>query len=177
MAILDVDTLLSSNQAITVTTTSTGVYDTAGLGVGVPVNNIFGNPTQGSNASFGNDIGGGGPEVGAPQLHVRVGTAFTAGGSATLQIQLQAATDTNNTGTPGTWDTIVETDAYAVALLTAGTGLASFTVPKRYIGQGFPRFYRLNYVVATGPMTAGTIGIAALQTGIDDNPIYPSNFV
>lgn len=174
--ILDINSLLDSNHAITVTAPSTGVYDTAGLGVGVPVTNRFGLPTQGSNTSFGQDMGGGGPLVSGPQLMVLVGTAFTAAGAATLQVQLQAAVDVNNTGLPVTWDTIVETDTIAVALLTAGQRIASFTVPDRYPGQGFPRFYRLNYVVATGPMTAGTIGTAALLTGIDDNPIYPANF-
>lgn len=174
--ILDVNSLLSSNQAITVTAVSTGVYDTAGLGVGQAVTNRFGIATQGTNASFGNDIGGGGPNASAPQLAVIVGTAFTAGGSATLRAQLQAAVDVNNTGLPTTWDTIDQTDDIAVALLTAGTKIASFTVPDRYPGQGFPRFYRVNYVVSTGPMTAGTIGLAGLVTGIDDTPTYPAAY-
>lgn len=169
--ILDANATLDSNRALTVTTPSVGVYDTAGLGVGNPVNNIFGTV-----AGFGNDIGGGGPNASAPQLAAIVGTAFTAGGSATLQVQLQAATDANNTGTPGTWQTIMQTDTYAVALLVAGAQVANFTVPKRYLGANFPRFYRLNYVIATGPMTAGTIAYAGLLTGIDDNPIYPANF-
>lgn len=176
--ILDINTLLSSNQAVTVTAVSQGVYDTAGLGVGVPVTNRFGLPTQGSNASFGNDLGGGGPNnASAPQLGVIVGTAFTAGGAATLRVQLEAATDTNNnSGTPGTWDIIDQTDDVPVAQLTAGQIVASFTIPKRYPGQGFPRFYRVNYLVATGPMTAGTIIFAGLLTGIDDTPTYPGAF-
>ncbi len=172
--ILDVNTILSQNQAVTVTAPSTGVYDTAGLGVGNPVSNIFGNAT--TNSSFGNDIGGGGPYTSGPQLVAIVGTTFTAGGAATLQIQLQAAADTSNTGTPGTWQTIMETDAYALAVLTSGQFLANYTVPRRYPGANFPRFYRLNYVVATGPMTAGTISTSALLTGIDDNPLYPANY-
>lgn len=172
--ILDVNSILSQNQAVTVTAPSTGVYDTAGLGVGNPVNNIFGVNVAGS--SFGEDLGGGGPYTSGPQLGVIVGTAFTAGGAATMQFQLQAAVDTNNTGTPGTWDTIDQTDDIAVALLTAGTKIANFTVPARYPGQGFPRFYRVNYIVATGPMTAGTIGLAGLVTGIDDTPTYPAAY-
>lgn len=169
--LLDVNLLLDSNRALTVTAVSSGVYDTAGLGVGNPVANIFGNVTN-----FGNDIGGGGPEVGAPQLLVQVGTAFTAGGAATMRVQLQAAVDTSNSGTPGTWLTIDQTDDVAVALLVAGAQIANFTVPRRYLGQNFPRFYRLNYIIATGPMTAGTISFAGFLTGIDDNPIYPGNF-
>lgn len=172
--ILDVTSLLSNNQAITVTAPSSGVYDTAGVGVGVVAPNISG-IVGGAAAVFGNDIGGGGPHAEAPQLMVIVGTAFTAGGAATLQVQLQAAVD-NGSGGAGTWDTIMETDTLALAVLTAGQMVASFTVPRRYPGQGFPRFYRVNYVVATGPMTAGTISTSALLTGIDDNPIYPANY-
>lgn len=172
--ILDINLLLSNNQAITVTAPSTGVYDTAGLGVGVPVTNITG-IANGATAVFGNDVGAGGPEASGPQLLAVVGNAFTAGGAGTLQVQLQAAID-DGTGNPSTWDTILETDTYALAVLTAGRKIADFTVPRRYPGQGFPRFYHLNYVVATGPMTAGSISFAGLVTGIDDNPLYPANY-
>lgn len=170
---LDSPSILSNNQAVTVTAVSTQTYDTAGLGVGQPVTNRFGTATN-----FGEDIGGGGPMASSPQLGVWIPTAFTAGGAGTLQVQLQCAVDTNNTGTPGTWDTIAQTDTYALAALAVSTPqrpLVSFTVPDRYPGQNFPRFYRLNYVVATGPMTAGAIS-AALLTGIDDMPFYPPNF-
>lgn len=171
--ILDITSTLSSNQAITVTAVSTGVYDTAGLGVGQPVLNAFG---IADDSSFGNDLGGGGPLDSGPQLVAFVGTAFTAGGAGTLQVQLQAATDTTNTGTPGTWNTILQTDAYALATLTAAQKIADFTVPRRYPGKDFPRFYRLNYVVATGPMTAGTISYAGLLTGIDNAALYPAAY-
>ncbi len=170
---LDIASVLSSAQAVTVTAASTGVYDVAGLGVGVAVTNRIGV----SGTVFGSDIGGGGPLASAPQLGVWVTTAFTAGGSATLQVQLQAAID-NGSGSPGTWDTIVESDAVPVADLVAGTPgapMVSYTVPRRYLGQSFPRFYRVNYVVSTGPMTAGAIS-AALLTGIDDVPFYPPNY-
>lgn len=165
--------ILSSAQAVTATAVSTGTYDTAGLGLGQPVTNRFGTATN-----FGEDLGGGGPLTSGPQLVVTIPTAFTAGGSATLRVQLQCAVDVNNTGLPVTWNTIMQTDDIAVALLVASSPqrpLVSFTVPDRYAGQGFPRFYRLNYVVATGPMTAGALN-AALLTGIDDVPFYPPNF-
>lgn len=171
--ILDINLLLDSNRALTVTGPSAQVYDTAGLGVGVPVTNRFGNT-----ANSGNDIGTGGPtSESPPQLLVKVGTAFAAGGAATMRIQLQAAVDTaNNSGTPGTWDTIDQTDDIPVALLVAGAQPAAFVVPERYLGQNFPRFYRLNYVITTGPMTAGTISFAGFLTGIDSNPLYPAAF-
>lgn len=170
---LDASSILSNAQAVTATAASTNVYDTAGLGVGQPVANRFGTATN-----FGEDLGGGGPTGHAPQLGVWIATTFTAAGAATLQVQLQAAVDTNNTGTPGTWQTIDQTDTFALAALVAGSPqrpLVSFTVPDRYPGQNFPRFYRVNYVVATGPMTAGVL-TAALLTGIDDVPFYPPNF-
>lgn len=170
---IDAGSVLSSTQAITATAVSTGTYDTAGLGVGQPVTNRFGTATN-----FGEDLGGGGPAASAPQLGVWVTTAFTAGGAGTLQIQLQAAVDVNNTGLPVTWQTIDQTDAFALASLVVSSPqrpLVSFTVPDRYPGQNFPRFYRLNYVVGTGPMTAGALN-AMLLTGIDDVPFYPPNF-
>lgn len=170
---LDIASLLSNAQAVTVTAVSTGVYDTAGLGVGQAVTNRFGTATN-----FGQDMGGGGPLVSAPQLGVWVPTAFTAGGAATLKVQLQAAVDVNNTGLPVTWLTIDQTDDIAVALLVVSSPqrpLVSFTVPDRYPGQAFPRFYRLNYVVSTGPMLTGALN-AALLTGIDDVAFYPPNF-
>ena len=168
--ILDALTQLSSGQAVTVTAPSTGVYDTAGVGVGNAVNMIFGV----QNTVFGEDIGTGGANAEGPQLAVQVGTAFTAGGSATLQVQFQGAID-NGSNQPGTWQTLEQTDAIAVALLTPGRFLMRNSVPERYPGQGFPRFYRYNYVVATGPMTAGTLN-ANIITGIDSLPEYPSGF-
>lgn len=173
--ILDINSVLSNSQAVTVTAVSTGVYDVAGLGVNVAATNITG-LANGAAAAMGEDIGGGGPSSASPpQLGVFVNTAFTAAGAATMQIQLQAAVDSGG-GVPGTWDTIDESDTLAVALLTpANNPIVSFTVPKRYPGQGFPRFYRINFVIATGPMTAGALS-AYLMTGIDDNPLYPANF-
>jgi hypothetical protein len=166
---LDSSTIFSSDQAITVTAPSTNVIDLAGLGVGQAVTNKFGTASV-----FGEDIGIG-DGVSPPVLAAIVGTAFTAAGAATLQVQLEAAID-DGTGNPSTWEVLAETDGLAKALLTAGQKIAEFTVPPRYPGQGFPRFYRLNYVVATGPMTAGTIKFAGVVTGRDDVPFYPSAF-
>jgi hypothetical protein len=172
--ILDINSSLDSNHAITVTAPSTGVYDTAGLGVGVPVTNITGIVNKAA-AVFGNDLGTGGPLASGPQLVAYVGTAFTAGGAATLQVQLQAAID-NGSGGAGTWNTILQTNAYALATLIAAAKIADFSVPPGYPGVGYPRFYRLNYVVATGPMTAGTISYAGLLTGIDNIILTPANY-
>ena len=172
--ILDANLVLSNAQLVTVTAVSAGTYDTAGLGIGVAVTNKFG-ASPGIATSFGQDIGGGGPLATAPQLMVQIATTFSAGGGATMRVQLEAAVDTNNTGVAGTWDIIQQTDDIPVADLVAGNYMARFTVPTRYIGQGFPRFYRVNYLVSTGPMTAGAVN-CFLATGIDDLEIYPGAF-
>lgn len=172
--LLDAQAVLSSNQAITVTAVSTGVYDITGLGVGNPATDIFG-ATFGQATSQSADIGGGGPLDSPPMIVALVGTAFTAGGSATLTITLQSAPDTTNSGTPGSWTDVASTPAIAVANLIAGAAAARFVVPPKTPGQTLPRFYRLNYTVATGPMTAGTMN-AFIATGADNSAIYSSNF-
>ncbi len=172
--ILDAAAVLSSSQAITATAVSTGVYDVAGLGVGNPATNVFGQ-VFGTATNEGNDIGGGGPLVSPPMIVALVGTAFTAAGAATMIITLQGAPDTSNSGTPGTWTDEISTGAMAVANLTAGAAAARFVIPPRVPGQAFQRFYRLNYTIATGPMTAGTMS-AFIATGADNGAIYSSNF-
>ena len=175
--ILDLNSVLSSSQVLTVTAVSTGVYDVAGLGVNVAATNITGlvPGTLPTTAAMGEDLGGGGPNASAPQLGVFINTNFTAGGAATMRFQLEAAVDAGS-GVPGTWDIIVQSDDIPVAdLITSDNPIVSFTVPKRYPGQGFPRFYRLNYLISTGPMLTGALS-AYLMTGIDDNPLYPANY-
>lgn len=172
MAILDSSLILSSNQALTVTAPSTGLLDFGGTGVGNAPANYFGV----SNAIFGIDYGIG-DGVSPPNLTCVVGTAFTAAGAGTLQVQLQESIDSGAPGyTPANWLTIVETPPLALAQLTAGMQIAEFTLPPRAPGQALARFFRLNYVVATGPMTAGTIAFAGLATGRDDVPTYPKAY-
>ena len=49
-------------------------------------------------------------------LLCEVVTTFTSGGSATLQVQFQTAPD-NGSGAPGSWSTLAQSDAIAVASL------------------------------------------------------------
>lgn len=169
MAFFDNSLLLSNAQAITSTAASTNLYDVTGAGSGVKPNLVFGTTTV-----FGADMGQG-DGMARPTAYFTVGTTFTASGSATMQIQIQAAID-NGSNSPSTYTTIVETDAIAVATLTAGTNF-NIPIPPLTAGEALPRFYRFNYVIATGPMTAGT-----LTAGILLNPPtqisvqYPSNF-
>lgn len=169
--ILDSQLILSSAQAITVSAPSTGVIDVSGAGYGNAPPNTFGTATV-----FGEDIGIG-DGVSPPRLFVYTGTAFTAAGAGTLQIQLQASVDSGAPGyTASAWDTILQTDTYALSQLTANKLIAEFTIPPREPNQGFPRYYRLNYVVGTGPMTAGTIAFAGFATGIDNSPMYAAAY-
>jgi hypothetical protein len=167
---LDQALKLSDAQAITVTAASTSLYDVTGAGAGNVPNMIFG-----TTGLAGVDIGLG-DSAARPTAYFTVGTTFTAAGAATLQIQLQAAVD-NGAGSPGAYVTISETSAIAVALLVAGANL-QMPIPPLTIGQDLPRFYRFNYVVATGPMTAGTLtGAILLNAPTQTNVQYPANFV
>lgn len=171
----------STAQALTVTAASTNVYDVTNAGAGNAPNMIGGvNASTGAAVVIGFDIGAG-DGFAIPEVYWNVPTTFTAGGAATLTIALQAAAD-NGSNSPGTYFTIVQTGALAVANLVAGTS-GQFQVPEISPDMGFgeaqPRFYRLNYTVATGPFTAG-----AITANIVLNPqqatkigLYPGNYV
>ena len=151
--ILDSNLILDpAGTAITATAVSTNVID-----VGV-----------------GRDMG-----IGRPlQVTVTSNGLFAAGGAATLQIQLEAAPD-NGSGAPGTYDVLAETEALSIAQLNSLTfqkiSLVGFMLPDRAPGDSLPRFYRLNYVVATGPFTAGAVE-AFINLSREQLPLYPSGF-
>ena len=99
-------------------------------------------------------------------LLCQVATAFTSGGSATLQVQVQSAPDNN--GVPGTWSTIEQSDAIPVASLVQGYKF----LPGAMVSPVTPgRFLRLNYIVGTAAMTGGAI-TAALVPSLDQQPAY-----
>ena len=176
--IMDAQLILSQNQAITVTAPSTGTYDAAGVGVGVAPPNWFGI----SDTVFGQDSGIG-HGAARPTIVCMVTTAFAAAGAGTLQVQLQASVDSGTPGyTPSSWVTLVETDTLSLAQLTGlmvgnvqTFKIAEFDIPPRAPNQNLPRFYRLNYVVATGPMTAGALS-SYINLGRDDTPTYPASY-
>jgi hypothetical protein len=175
---LDALCQFSSAQAVTSTAASSSIYDVTGAGSGNAPNMIGGVTSTGA-ALIGFDIGAG-DGIAIPEVYWNVGTTFTAGGSATMQIQLQAAID-DGTNHAGTYYTIVETDALPVANLTAGTS-GQFQVPEispdMGFGEAMPRFYRLNYVIATGPMTAGKITASLVINPSQATKIqnYPSGY-
>ena len=108
------------------------------------------------------DIGIGG----TPSLSVvcTVVTAFAASGAATLQVQFQTSADN------ATWTNLVMSDAIPVASLAVGAELLRCDVP-----LGCQRYLRLNYVVATGPMTAGAVA-SEIVLDREAVPSYPSGF-
>ena len=103
-------------------------------------------------------------------LLCEVAAAFTSGGSATLQVQFQTAPD-NGSGAPGTWVTLSQSDAVPVASLVQGYKFLPGEVP-----GPTQRFIRLNYVVGTAAMTAGTLK-SALVPSLDVQPVYPRAYV
>lgn len=169
----DNNLLFSNNQAVTVTAPSTGVIDLQG---GLAIN-------KGVGTVFGMDIGRG-DGVAIPKVAAFVTTAFTAGGAGTLQVQLQGAVDTGAgepAGTPSTYVTYAETPAAGLALANLGLGakIAPLDWPQVSPSAAnlLPRYLRLNYIVATGPMTAGAI-FAGLVLQRSDNNVgeYPEAF-
>lgn len=103
----------------------------------------------------------------ALEVNIHILEAFTASGSATLQIQVQGSTDNS------TYYTMAESMAYAVADLTLGRRLLPIKLPMPADTQAAPRYLRLNYVVATGPMTAGKL-FAGLNLDRQANRAYPA---
>ena len=145
---------------------STNTYDFLGLGVGVaPNERIWGTPTV-----FGQtDAMGVGNQ--RPELNVTVGTAFTTGNAATLNVALQGAIDTGVAGgyLPGTWNTFAETGVIAVANLTANTVIARFPWLPPFPFNLRPRYLRLLFSPAAATnFTAGTISSAVVVMSRDD---------
>jgi hypothetical protein len=98
-------------------------------------------------------------------LLVQVVTAFTSGGSATLQVQFQTSPDN------ATWSNPAMSDAIPVAQLLAGYKFLVDEIP-----GPTSRYLRLNYVVGTAAMTAGTL-TAAIVPSLDVQPTYPRAYV
>lgn len=110
------------------------------------------------NAAIGRDLGAGTPLY----LFLNVSQTFTAGGAATLTATLQDSADN------ATFADVASVGPLSLAQLTAGKGFnVGFPVPTR-------RYTRVNYTVATGPMTAGIVS-AHIVDGVVYNFSYPDN--
>jgi len=116
-----------------------------------------------------------GRELGATEplgVHVDVLTAFTAGGAATLRVDLEVSADNV------TFYSIIESPLIPVAQLIAGERIFRYALPVNQVLNATTgvlnapgRYYRLNYTVATGPMLTGTV-FAYLNPRLDRNAYY-----
>lgn len=144
-------------------TFTSNVIDLLGNGVGLAPTSYIGNA-----ALFGADMGVGHGFV-IPTLDIAVGTAFVTGGSATLNVQFQAAPDTAGTHLPGSYTTLLETGAIAASALTAGKIIARYDWPPNFPANLNPRFLRLAFVTPSGQQfSAGTIAFAIVTAARDD---------
>ncbi|MGQ3663985.1 Bbp16 family capsid cement protein [Citrobacter braakii] len=94
-----------------------------------------------------------------------VNTTATAAGGATLNVQLQTSPDNS------TWTTIYDSGALALSALTVGKRIVSAKVP-----AGVQRYLRVNYVVGTGPLTAGSF-TSGINLDVDANTPYTDGLV
>lgn len=90
-------------------------------------------------------------------LYVQVDTSFTATGSATLTIDLETAAANTFSGAT----ILYSSGAVGKATLVATAGSEyELKIP---IPRGALRYLRLNYTVASGPMTAGKLTAAIVK--------------
>lgn len=101
--------------------------------------------------------------VGQPlEFFAQVNTSAAAAGAATVNIQLQTSADN------AAWTTLASSGDLALAALTAGKRVVSMKVP-----AGVLKYLRVNYVVGTGPLTAGAF-TAGINLDVDNNTPYPT---
>lgn len=144
--ITDRELTFSDGQAITATANSTDVISLVGYRIG-----------RGQNLRF----------------YVQIDTAFTAGGAATLNVELVQA---DNAALTTNAEVLYATGVKALAALGKTPKKFFVDVPapansRNYMG--------VKYTVATGPMTAGqiTAGIVIdTPTALDDRPEYNTGF-
>ena len=117
-----------------------------------------------SNNQGARDIGIG--DDPAMKLFCQVSTTFTSGGSATLQVELQGATD-NGSGASAAYSVWWQSPAYALATLVAGTRLFDMDMPRPPAGIAIPRFLKLSYIIGTATTTEGQV-ISGIVLDRDD---------
>ena len=139
--LLDSTQLYSDDQAITATAVSTNVID----------HGLIGSTTRARELAKGNPI----------RLMILVHIALLAAGAATLDFKVE--TDDNSGFSSAT--TVVSTGPIAKALLVIG-----FRPAINFLPEGLEQFSRINYVVATGPFTAGAL-TAGLLYDVDTNTL------
>lgn len=146
--IFDRTLLLSDQQAVTVTAPSTNIVDLRPTGTAYK-----------HAAALKRDLGIGGL---VPFL-IQVTEAFTAGGAATLTVTLETDDNEAFSSPKVVWSSGV----LALAALTLGANIALINYLPKGVNE---RFFRLNYTVATGPMTAGKI-VAGVVADVQTSPL------
>lgn len=109
----------------------------------------------------------------AMKASVTLTTTFLAAGAGTLRIQFQGSVDNV------TWTTYSQTDDIPKASLLAGKQIELPLAAMPPQALGLPRYLRLNYIVTTGPFTAGALEADLVVAGDQDNnpPTYPPGVV
>ena len=177
---LDNLVLLANKQAVTSTAAGTATFDVCGVGSGtVPpmITGILG--STGAAVPIGFDIGAGDGFV-PPTLYWNVSTAFVSAASATLQIGIQAAPD-NGSGSSGTYQIITETAPLTPAQLALNAN-GQFQIPPvgaNWVGEALPRFYQVEFTVATSTFSAGNITANLVLNPSQPTKLqnYPGNYV
>ena len=142
--ITDRELTASNEQAVTATAVSTDSIALDGLFLGRP----------------GDDF----------RAYVQIDQAFTAGGAATMTIEVIQATNGALTTGIDVIGTIVTTAALAVLVPNTKAFYADIPMPKNTKG-----FVGFRYTVATGPMTAGKITagfVPGTPTPLNDRPTF-----
>lgn len=179
MAFYDNTLLLSNAQAITTTAPSTVVYDVTGAGAGNAPNQVFGQTGTGTASPAGLDIGTG---DGQAALHAFFLVTTTGTGAGTVTFQVQAAPASGNSA--GTYVTLSASQAFVGTTLIAGDvidlPIPPYASAAAQIGPGManlPRFYRMNYVVASSATVSVTayIGVSPPLGYVSTQ--LPNNFV
>lgn len=181
------NSLVFSSYTTPVTITGTqdsSVIDLTGAGVGnAPA--MTGGSQNGTTYAIGLDAGAG-DGVAIPSVTVIVGAAFTGTGTSTLQITLKGAPATSATvNTEGSYTTLSSSQAFAIppvgTSLPAGS-VINLPIPPIAPGEAPPRFYKVTYTVANGPLATGTAsaGIVMNQPNIgkygNEGGQFPRNF-
>lgn len=164
--------------AVTVTGDS-AIIDLTGAGVGVAPAMV-----GGQGFAIGLDAGAG-DGVAIPSVNVVVGTTFVGTGNTTMSITLKAAPQVSATNNAqGTYTTLLTTDTIPVANLVAGASV-NIPIPPIVLAENElpPRYYKLTYTVANGPMTAGTVSAGITLNQPNQGPygneggLFPKNFI
>lgn len=101
------------------------------------------------------------------KLAVFVTEAFAAAGAGTLVVSFQGSVDNIS------YTEYARSQAYALADLVVGSRLLAIDWPMRPAGAALPRYVKLIYTVATGPMTAGKV-FAGIVLDRQDPNLYPA---